>query len=624
MKDFHCLISNNTIEQDMVMFMLQRIPEEVIENVRKANDIVDIVGEYVQLKKQGRNYFGLCPFHGEKTPSFSVTPEKQIFYCFGCKKGGNVLTFLMELESYSFYESVKILADRSDIDLPKIGSNQETSLSDENQSILAAQDWLTKLYHHLLRYTQDGKEGYDYFAKRGINDETIDTFQLGFSSEAEGFTVEFLEKKGFHQQLLVKAGLLNVQDDHRVVDRFRGRIIFPIRNHLGKTVAFGGRTITDQQPKYINSAESELFQKSRLLYNFDLAKRYIRKESEVILFEGQMDVISAYQAGIKNVVATLGTSLTDNQAKLLKRYVDTVVICYDADKAGVQASFKAAHLLREAGCEVKVSKLQDGMDPDGFIKEFGPEAFSREVIKSSDTYMSFYMRYLKKDYNLSVEGDRIAYIQQMLEKIAMIDSSVEREYYLKDLSDEYQLSLATLQEEIQSLRKKLTHPKDNDSHNRYTKHVSNVRKTKKLLPAFQNAERLLIACMLQDTHITDLAQKQIGINFTMDEHKIIATHLYAFYGEIEEPDISGFIDRLEDASLREIVIEIAMIPLLEEVTDQEIHDYFNIIQNQQENVVTLNKFREQQKLAMQQNDPIKAATIAMEIVAIERQLKDTK
>lgn len=608
----------------MVILMLQRIPEEVIEQVRKAHDIVDVVGEYVQLKKQGRNYFGLCPFHGEKTPSFSVTPEKQIFYCFGCQKGGNVLTFLMELEGYSFLESVKALALKGGIDLPAVDDSQHTSLSEESQNMLEAHEWLTKLYHHLLRYTQDGKDGYEYLGNRSINDETIDAFQLGFSSNKTGFTADFLRKKGFHQQMLVKAGLLNIQEDGHVTDRFQGRIIFPIKNHFGKVVAFGGRTISDQHPKYINSSESELFQKSRLLFNFDLAKKHIRKENKVILFEGQLDVISAFQSGIKNTVATLGTSLTDTQAKLLKRYVDTVIICYDADQAGLHASFKAANLLRSVGCGVKIAHLRDNMDPDSFLQQFGSETFINEIIKPSDTYMSFYMRYLKKDYNLSVEDDKIRYIQQILDELAMIDSSIEREYYLKELSSEFGLSVNTLHEELQAIRQKLKLPRDNGAHNRYNKHTSSFRKATKLLPAFQNAERLLLARMLQDINITDQAQHEIGVNFTIEDHKIIATHLYAFYEGVQEPDLSGFIDYLAEEKLRKIVIEIAMIPLIDHVTDQEINDYFTRIQNQYENVVALNEFREQQKAAEQQNDPIKAATIALEIIALERQLKNIK
>lgn len=608
----------------MVIFMQKRIPEDVVENVRKSNDIVDIVGEYVQLKKQGRNYVGLCPFHEEKTPSFSVRPEKQMFYCFGCKKGGNVLNFLMELENYSFYESVKLLADRSDIDLPETTSNQKSSVSVDNQNILSAYEWLAKLYHHLLKYTKDGKEGLDYFNERSINEESVDAFQLGFSPNVSGFTAEFLDKKGFHQQLLVKAGLLNVQNNNNVVDPFRGRVIFPIRNHLGKTVAFGGRSINNQEPKYLNSSESDLFQKGRILFNFDLAKRHIRKESEAILLEGQMDVISAYQSEIKNVIATLGTALTENQAKLLKRYVETVVICYDGDTAGLEASYKAAQLLRTVGCQVKVAHLRDGMDPDSFIKKFGAEAFKDEVIKMSDTYMNFYMRYIRKNYNLNVESDRIDYIQTLIKEIGMIESSIEREHYLKDLSDEFDLSIDSLMQEVGAERNKIEQTQNKGIKNSYTNKKTVLNNSTKLMPAYHNAERKLIAYMLQDRYIAEKVQNELEVNFNVDEHKIIATYLYAFYEEGQSADVSLFIDRLRDDDIRRLVIEISMISSLStEISDEEINDYIQIIRSQADEKTRIKAFKEQQKLALQQNDPIKAAHIAMNILEIERQLKSS-
>jgi len=608
----------------MVVEMLKKIPEDVIESVRKANDIVDVVGEHVQLKKQGRNHFGLCPFHGEQTPSFSVTQEKQIFYCFGCKKGGNVFTFLMESEDYSFIEAVSFLAEKSGIELPQVARKQETALSQENETILSAHEWLTKLYHHLLKYTKDGKDGYHYLEERDIKEESIDQFQLGFAPNVKYFTADFLEKKGFHQQLLVKSGLLTLQQDNNVTDPFRGRVIFPIRNHLGKTVAFGGRAIAGQEPKYLNSSESDLFQKSRILYNFDIAKRHIRKESEAVLFEGQMDVISAYQAGVKNVIATLGTALSEYQAKLLKRYVDTVIICYDADHAGNEATFKAATLLTKVGCQVKVANLTKGMDPDSFIREHGADAFENEVIKPSDTYISFYMKYMRKDYNLSVEGDRIEYIQQMLKQLALIDSSVEREHYLKDLSEKYDLSIETLQDEILVLRQQRENHKDKSQQIRYTKRAPRTRQSKKLLPAFQNAERQLLAYMLQDKGITDRVQKEIGISFNLDIHKVIATYLYAFYEEDPHPNVSKFIERLDDDELQQVVIEIAMLHVIEDTNEEVITDYIQMIQATTKDTLRIKPFRDQQRLAEQQNDPIKAAEIAMQIIEIERQLKSTK
>ncbi|WP_067727387.1 DNA primase [Oceanobacillus damuensis] len=603
--------------------MANQIPEEFIEEIRKSNDIVDIIGEYVQLKKQGRNYFGLCPFHGEKTPSFSVTQEKQIFHCFGCGKGGNVITFMMEMESFSFYEAVKFLADKSGFTLPDTGIKKESSMSEESQSVLSANDWLTKLYHHLIRYTKDGKEGYQYLKDRGIGDEAIDAFQLGFAPNVKDFVAEFLTKKGFHQQLLIKAGILSQQNDNAVTDRFRGRVIFPIRNHIGKTVAFGGRSITNQEPKYLNSPESELFHKGKLLYNFDLAKKHIRKENEVILFEGYMDVISAYQAGVKNVVATLGTSLTEPQAKLLNRYVETVIICYDGDMAGLDATYKAANLLKKVGCSIKVANLDNDMDPDSFIQKNGPEAFKDKVIKASDTYMSFYMRYLKKDFNLNVEGDRIKYIEYVLKELAMIESSIEREYYLKELSNEYHISIETMTSEIHEYRKKRGIPKDNQQKNRYTNKHTISQRSKKLLPAFYNAEKKLISYMLQDSYITDKVQEELGAGFNVDAHKIIATHLYGFYEEGHSSDISLFIERLNDDQLKQQVVEMAMIPELGNISDREINDYIRIIKNESNDSMNIKTLKEQQKLAEQQNDPLKAAQIAMQIIEIQKHLRNT-
>ncbi|MGM8364607.1 DNA primase [Virgibacillus sp. W0181] len=603
--------------------MSNRISEEVIENVRKSIDITDVVSEYVQLKKQGRNYFGLCPFHGEQTPSFSVTEEKQIFHCFGCGKGGNVISFLMEMENLTFLDAIKNLADRSGIQLPNLKNEDEPTMTEDNQNILAAHTWLSKLYHHLLKYTKDGKEGLQYLIDRGITEESINTFQLGYAPITAGFTADFLQKKGFHQQFLIKSGLLTLHDDHTVVDRFRGRVIFPIRNHLGKPVAFGGRSISSRGPKYLNSSESDLFHKSKLLYNFDLAKRHIRKKGEVIIFEGYMDVIAAYQAGTKNVIATLGTSLSGFQAKLLKRYVNTVIICYDADHAGVEASYQAARLLREAGCEVKVANLKDDMDPDSFILKYGADAFEDEVIRASDTFIKFYMQYVKKDFNLSIEGERIQYIENVLKEFAMIESSIEREYYIKELSEEFNLSVETLNNELRKYNKVLRH-KDKRDKNRYTNKTKTDVVQPNLLPAFHNAERLLLASMLQDISIVDKVQTQLGASFNIEAHKIIVTHLYAFYEEYENADIGLFMNKITDDKLKQLVAELAMIPLDETISENVINDCIHIIKTEYEDSASIGQLKKQQKQAEQQNDPIKAAKIAMEIIEKEKLLKQLK
>lgn len=602
--------------------MFNKIPEQVISDVQNAHDIVDVIGEYVQLNKQGQNYFGLCPFHGEKTPSFSVTKEKQIFYCFGCKKGGNVFTFLMEHEGLSFYEAVKSLADRSGIKLPAIKSEHSSSLSEESQNILSAYEWTTKFYHHVLKYTKEGERGYQYLRERGIDEASIEAFQIGFAPSDDELTIKFLKEKGFHRQILTAAGLLNAHDDERLTDPLAGRVVFPIRNHLGKVVAFSARAIRDQQPKYLNSTESEVFKKSRLLFNFDQARRLARKQNKMILFEGQLDVIAAHQVDVKNVVATLGTSLTESQAKLLNRYVQTVIICYDDDQAGLEASYRAANLIQKMGCQVMVSSLGEGLDPDGYFQKYGAKAFQENVIEQSDPYIAFYMRYLKKDYHLNRQGDRITYLQKVLKEIAKVRSSIEREHYLVELSDQYQLSLDALREEMRVFQRNKRFDKDKRSNNRYTKDNMISYQDARPLPAFHNAERRLLAYMLQDKDITDKVQQELGASFRIDEHSVIATHLYAYYEEHDTANISLFIDRLNDETLKQRVLELSLVPMTDDISYEEIDDYIKVIQREADEKVMIQKYREEQREAEKNNDHIRAAQIAMQIIEIKKKLKN--
>ncbi|MFD1018785.1 DNA primase [Thalassobacillus hwangdonensis] len=602
--------------------MSGHLPEETIDEIRRSNDIVDVVGEYVQLKKQGRNYFGLCPFHGEKTPSFSVSLDKQIFHCFGCGKGGNAITFLIEMEGYTFIQAIRHLADKSGYHLPEEvrSSDSSQSSSKEDQTVLDANNWLMKLYHHLLRNTKEGKEGYAYLIERGFTDEIIDRFQLGYAPNSKDFVVRFLEKKGFHPQAMVKAGLLSVNDHGEYSDRFRGRVIFPIRNHLGKTVAFGGRAIFDQEPKYLNSPETELFQKGKLLYNFDLARSAIRKKGSVILFEGYVDVIAANQAGVENGIGTLGTSITEQQAKLIRRYVDQAIVCYDGDRPGIEASLKAAKLLMKTGCQVKMARLPDGMDPDDYIKAYGAERFQNEVIGASDTYVAFIMRHLRKEFNLNLEGDRITYVEKVLKEVATVDRAIEREHYLQELANEFELSMDTLKDEVAKLSKRQG-KRDNTKENRYTNSIQRQNSEAKLLPAFHNAERALLAYMLRDATIADKVQHELGGNFNISDHQVIVTYLYAYFEEGNEPDASLFIEKLPDPDLRSLVIQLAMMHVQDDISDREINDYIRLIRAEQSDKSDIRSLQEQQKDAEKRNDPIKAAEIAMQILQMKKDLK---
>ncbi|WP_101844313.1 DNA primase [Halobacillus sp. Marseille-P3879] len=607
--------------------MAGHIPEEKVDEIRKSVDIADVVAEYVQLKRQGRNYFGLCPFHGENTPSFSVSSDKQIFHCFGCGKGGNVYTFLMEVEGFSFLQAVSKVAEVTGHSLPEELSEGPVQQTDpESQSILDAHEWMTKLYNHMLRNSKEGKEALRYLLDRGFTEETIKKYQLGFSPTSPSFVATFLEKKGFHPQTMVKAGLLTSSENGEYFDRFRGRIMFPLRNHLGKTVAFAGRSLGDQEPKYLNSPETELFQKGRLLFNFDLARSSIRKTKTMVLFEGYADVLAADQAGIHNGVATMGTSISQTQAKLIKRYSDRVVICYDGDDAGTAAAAKAAQLLKQTGCQTHVARLPEGMDPDDYIKKFGGDRFEKEVIEASDPYTSFIINYLRRNYNLQLEGDRIAYIEKVLQEIAQLERTIEREHYLNALAEEFQMSMETLKSEVEHLQSKQNVKQAEASRTKHRQNAPLKRNSTqhKLLPAFHNAERKLIANMLKNPVIADKVQEELGGAFNISEHQVIVTHLYAYYEDGHEPNVSQFIERLEDQSLKNLVIELTMSSGMdEEISDQEISDYLHRIRSESTDRNDIKSLEAEQKKAEQHNNPIKAAEIAMEILRRKQELKNT-
>ena len=429
--------------------MLKKISEEKINEIRQASDIVDVIGEYVQLRKQGRNYFGLCPFHGENTPSFSCSADKQIYHCFGCGAGGDVFSFLMDLEGYSFQEAALKLAEKVNID-PGFALEPEgrsKTVPPDWQEMIEAHQLLCKFYHHLLVNTKEGQDALEYLLNRGFSSQSIDKFQIGYALNSWDFTYKYLTKKNFQPALIEKAGLIiRREQDGSYFDRFRDRIMFPIFDQNGNTIAFSGRSLGAGEPKYLNSPETAIFNKSKILYNYHLARPSIRKLQHAVLFEGFADVIAADRSGIENGVATMGTSLTDEHVSLLKKNVQSITICYDSDSAGIEAAFRASNML-ETNCQVKVAIMPDGMDPDEYVKTYGEEKFRTEIIGSSMTLMSFKMFYYRKGKNMQNEGDRLRYIEQILKEISRLDKAVEKDLYLRQLAEEFTLSLEALKEQ---------------------------------------------------------------------------------------------------------------------------------------------------------------------------------
>ncbi len=606
-----------------MLYMLNRIPEETIEKIRQSVDIVDVISEYVQLKKQGRNYFGLCPFHGENTPSFSVSTDKQIFHCFGCGAGGNVFSFLMDLEGYSFTEAARNLAVKANIELPSETvptSHSENKQQNDSSIMIEAHNLLKKFYHHLLVNTKEGQGALDYLLERGFTKEVIEKFEIGYALDSWDFVTKFLQKRNYSLDLMEKAGLLvKKETDGTFFDRFRNRIMFPIWDPQGKTIAFSGRVLTgNQEPKYLNSPESLIFNKSKTLYNFHQARMHIRQKEQVILFEGFADVIASFKAGLPFAVASMGTSLTEEQAKMIRRNAESVTVCYDSDRAGIDAALRASKILSDVGCYVRVALMPEGLDPDDYIKEYGGERFKNDVIGASLTQMAFKMHYLRMGRNLQDEGERIRYIEEVLKEISSLDKAVEREHYLRQISTEFSISLEALKEQQAQFFKTEYKKKDNGPKNR--NNIARRTLQTKLLPAFHNAERLLIAHMLRNRDIAYKVQTALQSEFNIEEHQAIVTYLYAYYEEGNEPSISGFLQRLTDERLLRAVSDIAMILINEETTDSEITDCINQVLKHQKLSMLREKEIEKQQ-AEREKDYLRAATIANEILQMKKALK---
>jgi DNA primase len=601
--------------------MGSRISEEKIEKIRNSVDIVDVIGEYVQLKKQGRNLIGLCPFHGENTPSFSVSPEKQLYHCFGCGAGGNAFSFIMAIEGYEFLDSVKHLATRTNIDLPELEKSETTNANSELTAMIAGNELAAKYYHHLLINTEQGKEALNYLLKRGFTEEMINHFSLGFAPDSWETLTQFLQKRNVPLHYMEEIGLLSKRDfDGKLFDRYRNRVMFPIWNKDGKVIGFGGRVLGNEQPKYLNSSDSKLFNKSNILYGLHMARPEMRKKNEVVLFEGYVDVIAAWKAGVKNGVATLGTAITDEQAKLIRRNAETVIVCYDRDNAGLKATYRAIQILESNNCLVKVARLPEGFDPDDFIQKFGAEKFRTEVINANQTQMAFKMNYLRKGRNLQNEGERMQYIEDVLSEITSLSKSIERDHYVRQLAEEFSLSLDVVKQELHRLYN-LKKGK-NISETKQDKPIIKNRfaAQKRLLPAFHNAERILLAHMMKDINIASTVQEKIGGNFNIDEYQSIVAYLYAYYAEGNEPNSSQFIQRLHDQKLARIATEIAMMTVSEELSEQELHDYFKQITNYPK-VVKIEEKEQERKDAESREDYALAARIAMEIIRMKKELK---
>lgn len=429
-----------------------RYSDDIIEEVRMKNDIVDVISQYVKLTRKGSSYFGLCPFHNEKTPSFSVTPAKQMYYCFGCGAGGNVFNFIMEYENFTFGEALKYLADRSGVELPKIEYSKEAKEKAERKAALLEINKQAAQYFYYQLRREGGKRAYQYLSGRGLSDETIRKFGLGYSDKYSDDLYRFLKAKNYSDELLRESGLFQVDERHGMYDKFWNRVIFPIMDVNNRVIGFGGRVMGDGKPKYLNSPETKIFDKSRNLYGLNAART--TRKNYLILCEGYMDVISMHQAGFTNAVASLGTALTSGHASLLKRYTKEVLLLYDSDEAGIRAALRGIPILREAGVNSRVVNLKPCKDPDEFIKNMGAEAFEERLSQAMDSFM-FRVSVAESEYPMEEPQGQNRFFEQCAAMLLELNDELERNLYIEALVRKYRsfygISSGDLKKRVSSL-----------------------------------------------------------------------------------------------------------------------------------------------------------------------------
>lgn len=542
-------------------------PDELIEEVRMKNDIVDVISGYVRLQKKGSSYFGLCPFHNEKSPSFSVSGIKQMYYCFGCGAGGNVITFLMEYENVGFQEAVKMLADRAGIKLPEMEYSEEARRKESRRAkLLEINKEAAKYFYYMLR-SPKGKVGYQYLAKRELSDETMKKFGLGYADGAGSDLTAYLRSKGYEDELIKESGLIGFDEKRGMHDKFWNRVMFPIQDSNHRVIGFGGRVMGDAKPKYLNSPETMIFDKSRNLYGLNFART--SRKGNIILCEGYMDVIAMHQAGFTQAVASLGTAFTTGQASLLRRYTEEVLLAYDSDGAGVNAALRAIGILKESGLRGRVINMQPYKDPDEFMKNLGAEAFQERIDQAENSFF-FELRILEQNYNMNDPESKTAFHREIAKKLCSFEEEVERENYIESVAEKYHIGFDNLRKLVSgyAARTGLVQP--------VTRPKPTVTKKDTPEENMKKSQRLLLTWITEEPEIYQKIKPYIGAeDFTEELYRNVAKRLF------EDLDQGRFnpaaiISTFEEEEEQRAVAEIFNTKLTEITTQQErekaLHD----------------------------------------------------
>ena len=518
--------------------------EEQIEEVRSRSDIVSVIGRYVRLKRTGSGYTGLCPFHNEKTPSFHVNPARQMYKCFGCGVGGNVLTFVMEYENLTFPEAMEMLAEQAGIDLPK----QEMTAQQKQQegirlTLLEINKKAARYYFALLKSPR-GKAGYDYLTGRGLTDETILHFGLGFAGQGGGELYQYLKKEGYSDQILKETGLFKM-DERGVYDKFWNRVMFPIMDVNNRVIGFGGRVMGDAKPKYLNSPETKIFDKSRNLFGLNYAKR--GKRNNMILCEGYMDVIALHQAGFTNAVASLGTAFTEQQANLIRRYTDEVLLTYDSDGAGVKAAMRAIPMLRRAGITGKVIHMEPYKDPDEFIKNLGADEFEKRIEEAQNSFF-FEIEVTKRNYSMSDPDQKTKFIHEIARKLLVFEDKIQRNNYLEAVAARYNIKTEDLQQLVARYGNQMPSGYEEVMEERQQERLRKGRK-KESREGISYSYRLLLSWLIEEPQLfRQISQWIKPEDFEEGLYRTVAKELYEQMekDELEPARIIGHFTEVEE------------------------------------------------------------------------------
>jgi len=542
-----------------------RLSSDLLEEIRNRCDIVDVISEYVHLKPAGKGFKGLCPFHGEKTPSFMVSPEKQLFHCFGCGEGGNVFNFLMKYEKFSFFEAVKVLAKKSGVALP-VDEEKENFLDREKEKLYILNNLVANYYRECLFRTNQGKKVINYFKKRGINNASVEKYRLGYAPSGWDTLNNFLKKKGYSYKELIKAGLIKKgKIEGKYIDYFRDRIIFPIFNLSGRVIGFGGRVLENSLPKYINSPETLIYNKGSNLYSLNYAKEDIRKKNYIIIVEGYTDVLITQQYGFNNVVASLGTALTNKQIDLVKRFTDMVLIAYDADSAGNMATLRSLDLIIKAGLNIKVIDLPQGDDPADFLVKKGENPF-QNLIDSSLSLIDYKLKFLYSKNSVKTIEGKVKVIKGIIPTLSIIGNEVELRAQTKKISEELKLSEEAILIELKKYKSGSIYSSSN-----FVKPNSESGNIK--------AEKILIGCMLENEHIAqNILKKLKSEDFSVLIHRQIVTAIEKILKDDKIVTSQKIIDYLADDQAAKLISKI----LIEEIItfdEKIISGYIDTINN---------------------------------------------